>query len=247
MIIASLLRRASGALRDLIARPPARAANRVRGISAGYAPLSLRLSLVLSLLPAPVHAETIGVVGVFPGKAVLVIDGAAPKTYSVGSVVAPAIRLLGVSDAGAVLEDHGKRQMLPIGAHFSRARKNDNASITLRADSRGHFLTPVQINGLSISMLVDTGATLVMLPADDARRMGIDYQRGLRVTVATANGRVPAYQVRLDAVRVGDIELSQVDSLVQENGLNVGLLGMSFLNRTQLRRDGDEMVLTKRF
>ena len=208
--------------------------------------LTAAVSLVLTLASS-VQAQSVGVVGVFPGKAVLVIDDSAPKTYSVGAVVAPGIRLLGVTDSGAVLDEHGKRQTLPVGSHFSRSRQNDNASVTLQADSRGHFVTPVQINGLSVSMVVDTGATLVMLSADEARRMGIDYKSGMRVTVATANGRVPAYQVRLNAVRVGDIELNQVDALVQENGLGVGLLGMSFLNRTQMRRDGEQMVLTKRF
>ncbi len=193
------------------------------------------------------HAESIGVVGVFPGKAVLVIDGAAPKTWAVGSLVSEGVRLIGVTDSGAILEQHGRRQTLPVGSHFSRAVADDNASATLQADSRGHFVTQVRINGLSTPMLVDTGATLVMLSADDARRLGIDYKSGPRTSVSTANGRVSAYQVRLNTVQVGEIELSQVDALVPEANLGFGLLGMSFLNRTRMRRDGDQMVLTKRF
>ena len=233
-------RRATSVVRNLIARC-------CNSVSGSVWLSSLAATLLSLMLASTATAQSIGVVGVFPGKAVLVIDGAAPKTYTIGSLVAPEVRLLSVSDAGAVLNDHGKRQTLPVGTHFSRARTNDNASVTLQADSRGHFVTPVQINGLSVSMVVDTGATLVMLSADEARRMGIDYKSGMRVTVATANGRVPAYQIRLNAVRVGDIELNQIDALVQENGLGVGLLGMSFLNRTQMRRDGEQMVLTKRF
>ena len=175
------------------------------------------------------------------------IDGAAPKTWSVGSLVREGVRLVGVTDSGAILDQHGRRQMLPVGSHFSRAIANDNASVTLQADSRGHFVTQVRINGLLTSMLVDTGATLVMLSADDARRMGIDYKSGVRTSVSTANGSVPAYLVRLNTVQVGEIEFSQVDALVQEINLGFGLLGMSFLNRTQMRRDGDQMILTKRF
>jgi aspartyl protease family protein len=57
----------------------------------------------------------------------------------------------------------------------------------------------------------------------------------------------PVYQVTLDSVKVGNITLNQVDGLVQENGLPIILLGMSFLNRTEMRRDGEQMVLTKRF
>jgi aspartyl protease family protein len=57
----------------------------------------------------------------------------------------------------------------------------------------------------------------------------------------------PAYRVRLDTVRVGDLELSQVDALVQEQGLPLALLGMSFLNRTEMRRSGEQMTLQKRY
>jgi aspartyl protease family protein len=65
--------------------------------------------------------------------------------------------------------------------------------------------------------------------------------------VNTANGVAPVYQVVLDTVKVGDIEIHQVDAMVQESGLPFILLGMSFLNRTDMRRDGAQMVLTKRF
>ncbi|MGV3654925.1 MAG: retropepsin-like aspartic protease family protein, partial [Noviherbaspirillum sp.] len=65
--------------------------------------------------------------------------------------------------------------------------------------------------------------------------------------IATANGQVPVYRVRLDTVRVGEIELTQVDATVQEQGLPFALLGMSFLNRTEMRRDGQHMTLTKRY
>ncbi|HEX7649509.1 MAG TPA: retropepsin-like aspartic protease, partial [Noviherbaspirillum sp.] len=65
--------------------------------------------------------------------------------------------------------------------------------------------------------------------------------------VNTANGAAQAYMVKLDTVKVGDIELHQVDAVVQEQGLPFILLGMSFLNRTEMRREGEQMVLSKRF
>lgn len=58
---------------------------------------------------------------------------------------------------------------------------------------------------------------------------------------------VPVYRVRLDTVRIGDLELSQVDALVQEQGLPIALLGMSFLNRTEMRRSGEQMTLQRRY
>ncbi|EGF30658.1 putative peptidase aspartic family [Oxalobacteraceae bacterium IMCC9480] len=206
-----------------------------------------RWLLLLCIATTGIHAESIGLVGLFPGKAVLVIDGGAPRTYAVGSLVTDGVRLTGVSDTSAVLDEHGKRQQLAIGTHFSRGQSQGAPSITLQADSRGHFMAQGMINGLSLPMMVDTGASMVSMSAQDARRLGIDYKRGQRMFSNTANGVVPVFLVRLDNVRIGDLELSGVDGLVQEQGLPFALLGMSFLNRTVMQRDGQQMVLTKRY
>ena len=85
------------------------------------------------------------------------------------------------------------------------------------------------------------------MPASEAKRLGIDYKRGRLGRANTANGIVTMYVIRLDSVKIGDIELNQVDAAVQEEGLPFTLLGTSFLNRMEMRRDGDQMVLTKRF
>ena len=193
------------------------------------------------------QAASVGVVGLFPGKAVLIIDGAAPKTFSVGSQVADGIKLLAVTDTIATLDDHGKRQTLGIGTHSSHADASGSASVTLQGDARGHFVAPARINDLAVPMLVDTGASMITLSSQDARRLGIDYKNGQQGFASTANGRVAVYQVRLNSVKIGNIELSQVDAVVQEQGLPFALLGMSFLNRTQMLRDGERMVLTKRY
>ena len=95
--------------------------------------------------------------------------------------------------------------------------------------------------------MVDTGATSIAIPAADANRLRIDYQKGRRVSTQTANGVAPAYLVTLDSVRIGGIELNNVEAIVIEQGLAVGLLGNSFLSRTEMRREGQTMTLTKRF
>jgi aspartyl protease family protein len=152
-----------------------------------------------------------------------------------------------VNDAGATIEGNGKREMIAIGEHVNRSAPSGRASVTLNADGRGHFIAQGQINGGMVRMLVDTGATMVALPASDAVRLGVNYKNGRPGYVSTANGTAPTYLVKLDTVKVGDIELHQVDALVQEQGLSVILLGMSFLNRTEMRREGEQMVLSKRF
>ena len=88
---------------------------------------------------------------------------------------------------------------------------------------------------------------MVALPAHEAKRLGIDYKSGQMMHLRTANGMAIGYMVKLDRVKVGDITLYQVTGVVQESGLPVTLLGMSFLNRTKMSRDGDTMVLEKRY
>jgi aspartyl protease family protein len=96
----------------------------------------------------------------------------------------------------------------------------------------GHWRTESRVNGRKVAMLVDTGATLVALTRDDARAAGIDLRRlKFDVEVRTASGPARAARVRLDRVQVGQVRVRDVDALVLERGLDVSLLGMSFLSR----------------
>ena len=212
------------------------------------APRSIRAALLALLCALPAaRAADISVVGLFPGKAVLVVDGAGPRTYAVGSNIASGVRLVAADQNGATLETNGRRETIALGSHVNRQPVAAQASTVLQAVGRGHFFAETVVNGKPVRMLVDTGASLIALPASDAQRMGIDYRRGQPAMVSTANGMAPAYRVRLDTVRVGDLELNQVDALVQEQGLPLALLGMSFLNRTEMRRSGEQMTLQKRY
>lgn len=199
------------------------------------------------LLAMPAAAADISVVGLFPNKAVLVVDGAAPKTYSVGNTITDGVRLIASDRSGATIEADGKRQTIAIGEYVNRHVSDQRESVTLQADARGHYMVQGQINGSMVQMLLDTGATLVAIPAAEAARLGINYRKGRISYLSTANGVVRAYRVALDTVKVGDIELNQVDAVVQEQGLPFILLGMSFLNRTAMRREGQQMVLTRRY
>ena len=97
------------------------------------------------------------------------------------------------------------------------------------------------VNGVSLRFLVDTGASSVVLSSADARRAGVSYLAGTRALTQTANGVVPVYSVKLDTLRIGDITLNNVDAAVIEgDALPFALLGMSFLNRMEMKRDGDD-------
>lgn len=95
--------------------------------------------------------------------------------------------------------------------------------------------------------LVDTGATTIAINAAEAKRIGLDYRAGQAVGAGTAAGMVRAWRVKFNTVKVGSIMLNQVDGMVVESGLDVPLLGMSFLNRMEMRRDGQTMTLTQRY
>src|SRR4051812_32288098 len=117
-------------------------------------------TLAALVLSSAAHAADISVIGLFPGKAVLVVDGASPKTYAVGGVIAAGVKLIAVSGADATIEVNGKRQAIAIGGHVNRSAGSGQGSVTLQADSLGHFMTQGQINGGTVRMMVDTGATM---------------------------------------------------------------------------------------
>jgi aspartyl protease family protein len=106
-------------------------------------------------------------------------------------------------------------------------------AVQIRKRPDGHFMVKVDADGVALSMLVDTGASTVVLKPADAQRMGIDVER-LRyvVPVQTANGTTYAASVRLRNLSVGNIVVPDVDALVAKQGaLKDNLLGMSFLSR----------------
>ena len=205
-------------------------------------------AVVLLLAAAPAWATDVQLVGAFGDKAaVLSIDGGEPRTVKVGQRFG-GVTVISVERDGATVEVDGKRRTLQRGQHYrSQAVADERQSVVLAADSKGHFLAEGSINGGAVRFILDTGATSVVLPAVDAGRLGLDYRKGRPGLVQTANGTAPAWRVKLDSVRLGDIELHNVDAIVLEQGLDIALLGMSFLNRVEMRRDGENMTLKRRF
>jgi len=206
--------------------------------------------LVACLLAAGAAAATdVNVIGLFPGKAVVVVNRGAPRTLSVGDTTSEGVRLLSVDSGSATLEVDGKREQIEMGRHFETAASSGSReSVTLPADSRGQFVASGQVNGNHIRFVVDTGATYVAIPASEARRLGVDLTRAQRGATMTANGPVAVYKVFLDSVSVGGVTLYNVEATVHPMpGMDVGLLGMSFLNRMEMRREGENLTLTKRY
>ena len=213
-------------------------------VRCGNFSLSLATLAGLSL---PALAADVTLVGLIGAKAIVVIDGGAPRTLTPGQKTAEGVVLLSTEKDAASFEIDGKKRTLRMGRAYSAASPGKQ-SVTLNADARGHFVTMGSINGGSVRFLVDTGATFVALPAADAKRLGIDYLQGERGRMQTADGVTIVYRVKLDTVRIGDVAVNSVDAVVGENdAMGVALLGMSFLNRMEMKRDGQSMTLTKRY
>ena len=192
-------------------------------------------------------AASVSVVGLFKDKAIVTIDGSKPRTLSVGQTV-QGVKLISADSGSACFDVEGKRRVLGMGQSFAGGpATGERQSVSLTADARGHFSAGGSINGYPMTFLVDTGATSIAINADEAKRMGLNYKVGQAVGVGTAAGVVPAWRVTFNTVKVGSIVANQVEGLVMESGLSVPLLGMSFLNRMEMRRDGQTMTLTQRY
>jgi len=209
------------------------------------------LLLVLAALPGEAAAvEQITVVGLFRDKAVVNIDGNR-RVLQTGETSPEGVTLVSADSEQAVLEVDGERATYPLGARIStRFASPDERAVVTRVwrSPRGTYDANGSINGYPVDFIVDTGASLVAMSKRHARRLGIDYLvQGSRGISETASGMVDAYVVTLDRVRVGDIELRDVRAAVLDsNHPSSVLLGMSFLDRLETRREGDLMELIKK-
>ncbi|MGJ7534466.1 MULTISPECIES: retropepsin-like aspartic protease family protein [unclassified Variovorax] len=211
------------------------------------------LVVAAQLLAAAAVAHAAGSVtltGSIGSRAILIVNGNPPKTVAVGESY-QGVKLLSLQADQAVVELDGKRVNLrmdtPVSIGGGGGSGGGGNRVVLSADSRGHFMTQGAINGRPVTFMLDTGATSIALSADDAQRIGLDYSKGQRVTMSTANGTTSGYRLRLQSVRVGDVEVYDIDAIVSPQAMPFVLLGNSFINRFSMRRDADQMVLEKRY
>ena len=195
-------------------------------------------------------ASSVMLTGTIGSRAILIVNGAPPKTVAVGETF-QGVKLVSLQAEQAVVELDGKRVNLrmdtPVSIGGGGGSGAGGSRIVLPADSRGHFMTQGAINGRPVTFMLDTGATSIALSADDAQRIGLDYSKGQRIQISTANGMSSGYRLRLRSVRVGDVEVYDIDAIVSPQPMPFVLLGNSFINRFSMRRDADQMVLEKRY
>jgi len=205
------------------------------------------MAWLLCAFALPAQATSVNVVGLTSTKALVAIDGGKPRWLTIGQRNDEGVLLIAIEDQQAKFEIDGKPRTVAMGQLYAAPSENADAKVVLQADGQGHFITQGTINGASIRFLVDTGATSVAFSTADAKRMGINYYDAPRGYVVTANGSTAAYRVKLDTVRIGPVTLNNVEGTVLESPMPFALLGMSFLNRMEMKRDGSTMTLTRRY
>ncbi len=205
-------------------------------------------TLIVAAAPTVQGAQLeVALVGLFSRKAVLVVGDGKLRTLSVGEVSPEGVQLVAIGADAVVVEMDGRRVKLRLGDGAVRQGSIGREVYHLQVDTQGHFAALGWINGSSARMVVDTGATLVSLGTNEARRLGLDYTAGEPVKTMTASGVTRGWRIQLDSVAIGGLKLHGVDAVVLESDLPFVLLGMSFLNRTQWQRDGDRLMLQKRY
>ena len=207
------------------------------------------LACLITFPMGVVLADTqVNVVGLFNGKAVVMVNNGKPQTLSIGQT-SGEVKLIASDSQTATFQIEGKRRTLSMGQAASVAGAvGAIASVTLYANGGGHHEGEAIINGSPLKYVVDTGATTVAMNSGDAKYAHIDYTKGEPMQASTANGLVSGYRVMLSSVKLGGITLNNVEAAVLEGGFpQEVLLGNSALTRLDMKREGIALTLTKKY
>jgi len=197
--------------------------------------------------------ENIIINGLFKDKVVVTIDGK-QQILKKNKLTPEGVKLIKSNSKEATIEIDGISKVFTldekIGNTFKTTSDDKNTisirkKATIKGDANGMYLTKGQINGKTVEFLVDTGATYVSMSSDLAKQLKIKYEKGNKIQLETAKGMSVAYGVKLKKVKVGDIELYSVLGVVSDDMTGITLLGMSFLGKLDMKREGKYMVLEK--
>ena len=206
---------------------------------------------------AAAASPSVALTGILGSKALLVVNGTAPRALAAGEHHR-GVTVVSVGRDEAVVALDGARHTVRLGeAPVSVGSRGGGGAtagsasagsqrLLLQGDSQGHFVGNGEINGQAMRFMVDTGATTVALGAPEAKRLGLRYEGGVPVRMGTANGVAQGWRLRLDSVRIGDLEVRDVEAVIMPHALPFVLLGNSFLRGFQMSRNNEQMVLEKR-
>ena len=210
---------------------------------------ALLLGAGLAVASLASAATEVRVVGLFANAAVVNIDGQR-HMLRVGKPPVNGVELIAADSQTATLRVDGQTRQFGLQREYTEGfAQSERQQVSIPRGEGGHFLVAGSINGQTVSFMVDTGATSVSMSSVQARRLGIDYAlSGTPVRAATASSAVDGYQVTLARVKVGDIELSNVQALVLEGRFPLEvLLGMSWLSRVRMDEQDNLLLLERKY
>lgn len=194
--------------------------------------------------------EKIVINGLFKNKAIVTIDGK-QRVLKVGKISPEGALLIESNSKQAIIEINGKQEKYVLGSNIGGnfSAPTDGKKLIMTPDSQGMYNISGTINGSHVAFVVDTGATLVSMNSNVAKKLGLDYKlTGKESLSYTASGTSKIYIVNLKRVRIGDIELTNVKGAVHEGNFPVvTLLGMSFLGKLNMKREGRILELEKKY
>jgi len=193
-------------------------------------------------------SPSIQVVGLFKNTAII-LQNNHQTVMRVGMRNSDGLQLVEADSDHAVFEFRGRRlaHRLSDSPILSLAGSSSAAEVRILANN-GSYLMSGAINGHAEEFILDTGATYVTMSATQAEQLGIDYLHlGKRTQMHTANGTADAYLVTVASVKVGEIEVNQVQAAVMPTFRSDKiLLGVSFLNNVAMIHEGQVMLLQKK-
>ncbi|WP_292358043.1 MULTISPECIES: retropepsin-like aspartic protease [unclassified Methylophaga] len=188
------------------------------------------------------------VMGLYRDHAVLEINQQ-QHFLSVGQRTPEGVTLISANSNQAILDIAGRQGVFElnnrVGAMYSAPVEMPVVSIW---PTNGMYLTSGSVNGYTVDFMVDTGASVIAINGETAKRLGLDYLNANQIGVRTASGVELAYSIELESVQLGDISLENVAAVVIDGPEpQRALLGMSFLNAFDMERKGERLDLRQKF
>ena len=190
-------------------------------------------------------APQIDLEGLMPNAAILSIDGER-KLLKEGQTH-NGVTLVSAYTNTATLEVEGKQMVLGLSRKVGTNYQPPAAqTVTIQRDQMLQYITTAQINGRQVEVLVDTGANLVAMNENHARRIGLNLEQATPARVETASGIAKAWTLNLRSVNVGGIKVNNVPATVIEGEFpSHVLLGMTYLRHVKIEDNQGTLTLSR--
>lgn len=197
------------------------------------------------------QGQAVIIVGLSKHKVVIMDETSTRKVLSIGDITSGGLQLISSSSSAAVFKNEsGQLISMGISDQISAAynyNQDEFNNETISLNQNNQYETVITIEGKEVNGIIDTGANFVTINKNIAIQLNISYKKDEnKVKVSTANDKTSGYRIMLSSIKLGDIELHNIDAVVMDNDQpeNV-LIGMSFLKNLDIKYSGNRLKLKK--